>query len=254
MPAVIVGSTAYKNIVIKANLLCILIFWTGEYIIQMNTRSHEHISYIVIINLMTITTIDGNTACTPDEFNGIVSESVALFVYSTHCFIVPHCQTVISIVTNTTIINCCIRCSLTEVHTVSEVITDTTADNLHAIAIIHIPIVVTKPEATLKVIFPYMMDNTSALKDIHKAFIHCLLAMTTPQIRVQVEVTDFNIVAVAIWSMFAITARDTSSEWIRVRKLKVGVPHTSTSNLYVGCKDVPDTAQLECSSRNIKNL
>ena len=201
MPAVIVGSTAHKNIVIKANLQCILIFWTREYIIQMNTRSHEHISNIVIVNLMTITTIDGNTACTPDEFNGIVSEGVVLFVRSTHCFIVPHCQTIISVVTNTTIINCCIRCSLAEVHTVSEVITDTTVDNLHTIAIIYFTIVIAYPEATLKVIFPYMMDNTSALEDIHEAFIHCLLVMTTSQIRVQIEVTDFNIVAVAICSV-----------------------------------------------------
>ena len=186
MPAVIVGSTAYENIIVKANLLCICILWTREYIIQMNTRSHEHISNIVVINLMTITTIEGNTACTPDKFNGIVSEGVVLFVHSTHCMIVPHCQTVIAVVTNTTVINRCIRCSLAEVHTVSEVITDTTADNLQIIAIIYFTVVIAYPEATLKVIFPYMMDNTSAFEDIHEAFIHCLLVMTTPQIRVEV--------------------------------------------------------------------
>ena len=186
MPAVIVGSTAHKYVVIKANLLCICILWTREYIIQMNTRSHEHISNIVVIDFMTITTIEGNTACTPDKFNGIVSEGVVLFVYSTHCMIVPHRQTVIAIVTNTTVINRCIRCSLAEVHTISEVITDTTADNLQTIAVIHSTIIIAYPEATLKVILPYMMDNTSTLEDIHEAFIHCLLVMTTSQIRVEV--------------------------------------------------------------------
>ena len=175
MPAVIVGSTAHKYVVIKANLLCICILWTREYIIQMNTRSHEH-----IINLMTITTIEGNTACTPDKFNGIVSEGVVLFVYRPHCMIVPHCQTVIAIVANTTVINRCIRCSLAEVHSVSKVITDTTVYYLQSIAVIHSTIIVAYPEATLKVVFPYMMDNTTVFEDIHEAFIHCLLVVSTP--------------------------------------------------------------------------
>ena len=152
----------------------------------MNTRSHEHVSKIVVIDFMTITTIEGNTTCTPDKLYGIVSEGVVLFVYRPHRMIVPHCQTVIAIVANTTVINRCIRCSLAEVHSVSKVITDTAVYYLQSIAVIHCTIIVAYPEATLKVVFPYMMDNTTAFEDIHEAFIHCLLVMTTPQIRVEV--------------------------------------------------------------------
>ena len=82
-------------------------------------------------------------------------------------------------------------------------------------------------------ILPNVMNSTSTFENIHETFVDSFLVITTSQTRIDVKVTNVHVLAVIIRTMFAITARDTTTRFVRIGKLKVRVPYTSTSNLYV---------------------
>ena len=44
--------------------------------------------------------------------------------------------------------------------------------------------------------------------------------------------------------MWAITTRDTTTKWVRISKLKVCIPYTSTSDFHVWSIDIPYTTEL----------
>ena len=190
IPTVGIGTATYKDVVFESNALIVAELISIESCIQVNTCCHEHIADVVVVNMMTATAIERNATCTPDKLDGVISEDIVLLILGVHITVVPTSQAIIAIIADGAVIDCCIACTLTEVDTISKVVTNAAIDNLHAIAIVHSTIIVAKPKTCLEVFLPHIVNHRAVTEHIHEALVYGLLIIARAEIRVDIHVAE----------------------------------------------------------------
>ena len=190
IPTVGIGTATYKDVVFESNALIVAELISIESCIQVNTCCHEHIADVVVVNMMTATAIECNATCTPDKLDGVISEDIVLLILGVHITVVPTSQAIIAIIADGAVIDCCIACTLTEVDTISKVVTNAAVDNLHAIAIVHSTIIVAKPKTCLEVFLPHIVNHRAVTEHIHEALIDSHLVIARAKIRVDIHVAE----------------------------------------------------------------
>ena len=120
---------------------------------------------------MAISSINCYTSSTPAKLYGVIGKDIIICRLWSFTVIRPHCQSIIAIITDRTVINCRIRSTYTEVNTISIVVSYTAVYHLYILRIVYFAIVIAKPETTLKVLFPYIAEHCACSPYIHKALI-----------------------------------------------------------------------------------
>ena len=70
----------------------------------MDTCCHEHVTEVIVVYSVTTAAVDCDTAGTPDKFNGIVGKNITGLVLGIAVGIVPHSETVITVISDVTVI------------------------------------------------------------------------------------------------------------------------------------------------------
>ena len=127
---------------------------------------------------MPISSIYCYTSSTPAKLYGVIGKDIIICRLWSFTVIRPHCQSIITIITDRTVINCRIRSTYTEVNTISIVVSYTTVYHLYAIRIVYFSIVIAKPETTFKVLFPYIAKHSTCSPYVHKTLIDSTFAVS----------------------------------------------------------------------------
>ena len=128
---------------------------------------------------MSVATIDSDATRTPNEIDGVVSEHiVGLVTINIMRVVVPDGQAIVAAISYVAVINSRVACALAKIDAVGEVVAYAAVDNLKILAVIGIAVVVAKPKATFKMLFPNVVDYRSFTPNVHKTFINGFLRIS----------------------------------------------------------------------------